>query len=301
MTHIVKVQALGTGICTRIPDVINRKPPAFLVTAHGSHLLLDCSQGTADRLEAVGVPIHTVNNILVSHTHPDHCALPQHIQDFYCDHLFNGNSNTRADGSKLAHSLNIHLPAAMRPGLRQVLDFHMPELALDMQKHDVWPDFSPSIEGLHNKTAFMMSNFEGGAYAREVYHAFGKCPSLGFRIDVREHKRLEADNGNRFIIAYTGDTGIPESGDREALLDLAANADLLITDTSTRVGKEYIGGYGHLGPFQCGQLARDANVKTLWLTHYSGLDPDEAMLAEVRRAGFKGEAVVAKDGQIWER
>ncbi len=80
----------------------------------------------------------------------------------------------------------------------------------------------------------------------------------------------------------------------------AQSADLLIADCETRVGQEYTGGYGHMGPRQCGDLALKSGVKRLWLTHYFDYDEPDVMLAEARASGYFGETKVAHDGDRWE-
>lgn len=55
-----------------------------------------------------------------------------------------------------------------------------------------------------------------------------------------------------------------------------------------------------LNPRQAGEVAKTCGVKKLVLTHYSGRDSDEAMLADCRLSGFEGEIVIAKDGDQYE-
>jgi ribonuclease BN (tRNA processing enzyme) len=120
--------------------------------------------------------------------------------------------------------------------------------------------------------------------AVSVYHGFGRHPAMGFRLTTPWG-----------VVAYTGDSGVCEG-----VRVLAQSADLLISDCQTRVGQEYTGGYGHMGPKQCGDLALKAGAKRLWLTHYHDFDSAEVMLAEVRSAGYFGEAKLAQDGDRYE-
>ena len=57
---------------------------------------------------------------------------------------------------------------------------------------------------------------------------------------------------------------------------------------------------GFTNPRQAGEAAKRAGAKKLVLTHYSGRDADGAMLEDVRRSGFEGEIVIAKDGDRYE-
>lgn len=120
--------------------------------------------------------------------------------------------------------------------------------------------------------------------ARKVYHAFGNCDAVSYR--------LETPQG--IIIAYSGDTG-----DCDGVRTVAKDADLFICEASGRVGdtksaKEY----GHLDPYTIGNIAKKSNVKKLLLFHYTGQDLDDAMIIEVKRAGFNREVIAGKDFQV---
>ena len=47
---------------------------------------------------------------------------------------------------------------------------------------------------------------------------------------------------------------------------------------------------------EAGQLAKDCRVASLALTHYTGLDSEESMLADVRRSGYEEECWILTDG-----
>lgn len=268
----LSVTALGTGVCSDTPHTtFARQPPGFLVEVDGSYLLFDCSEGIRFRLHAAGVDIARITHVAISHAHPDHAALPQFIQSKFCRHLFGAaDPNTT--------KLRIYLPKLLARDFPQVWNWHQPE-----NDGKYWNEFAPEIIGMPN--GFEEEIMPGVTLkAFPVYHGFGRHPAMGFR--------LETPHG---VVAYTGDSGVCEG-----VRTLAQSADLLISDCSTRVGQEYTGGYGHMGPKQCGDIAIKAGVKQLWLTHYYDFDAQDAMLAEVRAAGFFGEARLAHDGDKWE-
>ena len=236
----LKVIALGTGVCADTPHTkITRQPPGFFVDIDGVYLLLDCSEGIRFRLKNAGIDISQVTHIAVSHAHPDHAALPQFIQSKFVRHLY-GASDPRAT------ELRIYLPQILARDFPQVWNWHQPE-----NDGRYWDEFAPEIIGMED--GFAEEIAPGVTLtARHVYHGFGRHPAMGFRI--------ETPTG---VIAYTGDTGVCDT-----LKLLAQDAHLLIADCSMRVGQEYTGGYGHMGPRQCAELAFAAGVKELWLTHY---------------------------------
>ncbi|MBP9869056.1 hypothetical protein KBC59_00650 [Patescibacteria group bacterium] len=268
----LKVIALGTGVCTDTSHASNpRQPPGFLVIAGGLHLLLDCSEGIRFRLRQAGIDVTDVTHVAVTHAHPDHAALPQFIQAKFCRHLF---------GEHKAHSdhLRIYLPKILARDFPQVWNWHQPE-----NDGGYWKEFAPQIVGMDD--GFEEELSPGITLkAVSVYHGFGRHPAMGFRLTTPWG-----------VVAYTGDSGVCEG-----VRVLAQSADLLISDCQTRVGQEYTGGYGHMGPKQCGDLALKAGAKRLWLTHYHDFDSAEVMLAEVRSAGYFGEAKLAQDGDRYE-
>jgi ribonuclease BN (tRNA processing enzyme) len=267
----LRVIALGTGVCadTAPAGMVPRQPPGFLVDIDGACLLLDCSEGIRFRLRAAGYDLARIRHVAVSHAHPDHAALPQFIQARFCRQLF-GARGTAPD-------VSIYLPKKLARDFPQVWNWHQPE-----NDGDYWNEFSPEVIGMEN--GFQVELWPGVVLkAFDVYHGYGRHPAMGFRI--------ETPFGT---VAYTGDSGVCPG-----VRQLAERADLLIADGSTRIGQEYTGGYGHMGPRQCGALAAEAQAKRLWITHWFDGDTKEAMLAEVRAGGFSGEARIAVDGDAW--
>ncbi len=268
----LKVIALGTGVCatTHVAKKPARQPPGFLIQVDDFYLLLDCSESISYRLQAAGIDLARVSHVAVTHAHPDHAALPQFIQTKFCHQLWGSDDVGAA-------ALTIYLPHQLARDFPQVWNWHQPE-----NDGAYWQNFTPKIVSLED--GFNQTVSPGvSLQAAHVYHGYGRHPAMGFRV--------ETSSG---VIAYTGDTG-PCAGAHM----LAQDADLLIADCQTRVGQEYTGGYGHMGPRQCGDLALKAGVKTLWLTHYFGLDAPEVVLAEVRAAGFFGTTKLAQDGESW--
>lgn len=269
----LNVIALGTGICINgVKGVTDRHPPGFLIEVDGTYILFDCSEGIRRRLQSAGIDYGLVTHVAVSHAHPDHAALPQFIQSKFCRFLY-GDADPRTT------ELNMYLPQILARDFPQVWNWHQPE-----NDGGYWREFEPNIvgmdDGFHTELAPGVT-----LVARSVYHGFGRHPAMGFR--------LETPYG---IVAYSGDCGVCEG-----VRTLAQSADLFISDCSTRVGQEYTGGYGHMGPRQCGDIALKSGAKELWLTHYYDLDAPEVMLAEVREAGFFGDARLAKDGDRWTK
>lgn len=267
----LEVIALGTGVCSDTSQTkYPRQPPGFLVNVDGRHLLFDCSEGIRFRLHQAGVDIADLSHVAVSHAHPDHAALPQFIQAKFCRML-------NCERNPCASRLRVYLPKMLARDFPQVWNWHQPE-----NDGGYWNEFAPSVIGMED--GFEEDILPGVRLkAVNMYHGYGRHPAMGFR--------LTTPYGT---VAYTGDTGVCEG-----VRVIAQSADLFIADCSTRVGQEYTGGYGHMGPRQCGDIALKSGAARLWLTHYYDFDAPDVMLAEVREAGFFGDAKLAEDGDRW--
>lgn len=271
----LKIIALGTGVCVNgcIPGPF-RAPPGFLVDYNGNLLLLEASEGIRMRIEQAGYDYSKIAHLAITHAHPDHAALPQFIQSKLCRALWCGPGPGVSD-------LTIYMQETFVPGFEQVWAWHQPE---NGNKSNAFPDkFKFQVQAIRG--GWKEEIFSGLTLsAFGVYHGFGQHLALGYRIECKEG-----------IVVYIGDAGLTDS-----LFVQSEKADLLITDCAARLGQEYTGGYGHMGPKQGGELAYRGQVKELWLTHYEGFDTPQAMEAECRKSGFAGKLKVATDGIVWE-
>lgn len=272
----IKIIALGSGVCANgCAPGPRRFPPGFLIDYNQQLLLMDASEGIRYRIEDAGYDYGLLQEVFLSHVHPDHAAIAQLLQAKLCRALW-------GEPKAGVEMMNVYLHEASVQGFEQSWAWHHPEAG---EKMNHFPDkFNFNIQpirGSWEKEVFPGLTIK----AFGVYHGFGQHPALGFRIQTKEG-----------VIVYTGDTGIVDS-----LFDNVEKADLLIADCGTRIGREETGGYGHMGPGQCGLLAYRGQVKELWLTHYVGFDAPAAMESEARKSGFAGELKVATDGLVWER
>jgi len=270
----LKVLTLGSGVCANscLPGK-RRFPPGFLIDYNNQLLLLDVSEGVRSRLEDAGYDYGRLTKIAVTHVHPDHADLSPFLQAKLCRTLW----GEPVEGME---HLDVYMPEISIKGFEDTWNWRHPEAGGKLNhmpekfKFDIHP-----MRGEWEEEIFPGLKLK----AFGVYHGFGQHPSLGFRVEAEGKS-----------IVYTGDTGMVES-----LFKNVEPADLLIADCGVRIGQEYTGGYGHMGPSQCGMLAYRSKVKELWLTHYVGYDAPAAMEAEARKSGFTGTLKVATDGLEW--
>lgn len=249
---------------------MNQYPPAFLVEWGAKEkILFDCSQGVQNRLEKMGYDYANIHFVAISHSHPDHCAPIHFIQSVYLKGLWNSKFKN--------NKLTFFGPDHLINNFMTLWNIYNPNLK---DKFLEWPKIKLVPMSLASES---FSIGDGKLSAKKVYHAFGNCDAVSYRLETPEG-----------VIAYSGDTG-----DCGGVRTVAKDADLFICEASAKVGdtkskKEY----GHLDPYTVGEIAKDANVKKVLLFHYTGHDSDKKMISEVKRAGFTEEIIAGKDFQV---
>jgi ribonuclease BN (tRNA processing enzyme) len=185
----MSVTVLGSGTC--VPSV-RRSSPAILVRGDGKHLLLDIGSGTLRRLADVGISIHDIDLIFLSHFHPDHCS---DLVPF----LF-------ASKYAFGEPRNKELHLAGGPGLRDLLN--------GLQKaFGRW--IVPEGYPFHLHEAKGMIPFEN--FILKTLPLTHSESSIALRVEIPGGKAL----------VYSGDTDYCEN-----IVALAKNADLLILECS---------------------------------------------------------------------
>ena len=117
------------------------------------------------------------------------------------------------------------------------------------------------------------------AYAARVIH--GSVPALAWRVEI----------GGKSIV-FSGDT----NGEGADLVRLAKDADLFIAHNAVPEGVTEIERQLHMPPSVIGQIAQEAHVKRLVLSHrmLRTLSHEERSLSEIRKS-FSGPVEFAND------
>lgn len=277
-----RVFVLGSGTCFPEPGRKRRAHPLFYVDWDGGkrHLLLECSQGAAERLETIGVSPGNIRHLAVSHAHPDHFALPQFVQAAHCALLV----NQPAAPTPTTPTLNVYGPSHVIRSIQQLMAIHFEETTGEDQPPGLSPPrVFPNTMSWNEATGGTMTAVNGATlHAFPVHHGFGRCDAVAFRLEIKDGP----------TIAYSGDTGICDG-----VVQAAEGANLFICEASARIGDtQSATNYGHLSPRQAGEIAARADAKVVMLTHYSGADSSEAMSGDFAWSGFQGVLIVAKDG-----
>lgn len=98
-------------------------------------------------------------------------------------------------------------------------------------------------------------------------------PTIGLRVEIKENKK---------VFVYSSDTEYCPQ-----MIALAQNADVLVHEATGE-------SVGHTSSEQCGQIAHEANVRHLYLTHYPP-ESNFSKLEEKAKSHFQGSVTAAQD------
>ena len=268
------VITLGTGTPVPVPD---RSGPATAVVVGLRVFLFDAGPGVMRRVAAAGLPIDGVTAAFITHLHSDHTlGLP----DLILTSWVMGRRNP----------MRLHGP----PGTRRMVENII----------EAWAeDTVVRVTGLERG--------QPGGYRVDTRETTGGTvyDSAGVTITAIRVPHGEWEYAFAYRIATNGRT-ILISGDTRYSEDLAraaANVDVLVHEVypEARVAPENRPG-GELWPrylrevhtsdAELGRLAAIAKPKLLVLSHVICLGAPEAeIVAGIRRGGFTGRIVVARD------
>ncbi len=297
---MLDVCLLGTGGMMPLPY---RWLTSLMVRYNGSSLLIDCGEGTQIAIKEKGWSFKPIDVICFTHYHGDHISgLPGLL-------LTMGNADR-------TEPLTLIGPK----GLRKVVDALRtiaPELPFYLNYVEITePEQTFGLNGYRLKAFRVHHNIVCYGYTLEVDRA-GKfdveragAAGIPQRLwGILQKGETVEEDGNVFTpdmvlgpprkglkITYATDTRPTES-----ILKNARNADLFICEgmyaekDKQKKAKEY----KHMTFYEAARLAKDAQVKELWLTHYSPSLAHPEEYAKDVKAIFP-HTVVAKDRRTKE-
>ncbi len=294
---MLEVCLLGTGGTVPQPD---RWLTSLLLRWNGTSLLVDCGEGTQIALRERGYSCKQINTILLTHFHADHTAgLP-------------GLLLTMAKSDR-TEPVTIIGPKGLEEVMQGIfivaryIPFEVNLIEID-EDHN-----SFDLDGLH-VDAFAVRHSvpcSGFAFSLKRNRKFSREKAEALSIPVKYWSRLqkgmdiESEDGcwkaedvlgeeRRGIrMVYATDTR-----PAPAIVRFAKDADLLITEGmyGDPEKKENALKHKHMMMSEAAEIANEANVHELWLTHYSPSVHDPEEYAEATRSIF-ANTVISKDGQ----
>ena len=275
---MMDVCLLGCGGMLPLPK---RFLTSLMVRHGGKGILIDCGESTQVALHLCGWSVKQIDHILITHFHGDHVlGLP-------------GLWMTMGNNGRTEP---VHIWG--NPGLQQIIDGLMvvcPQLPFQVICHDVTAyDYQFEINGLQVR-------------AVPVEH---RVPCLAYSITLPRAGKFDAVRAKANGIPLTywgalqkGETivdgekvylpedvlGAPRKGLKltyatdcrpsEAIIALAEDSDLFVAEGlyGDPEKQQGAGEKGHMVYAEAATMAKAANVRELWLTHYSPamLDPEE--------------------------
>jgi ribonuclease BN (tRNA processing enzyme) len=241
----VAVQVLGSG-GPELQD--KRASSSYLVWENGqARVLIDAGGGSALRFGESGAQMSQLDVLLFTHFHVDHSGdfptlifsswfedrkRPLPIYGPTGNDFMPSTTEFVSDFFGDKHGAYRYLSELLVPG---------EDSSYKMQPHNVVVSSTP------------VAVFHSGDLAASAVRVFhGAVPALAWRVEV----------GGKDIV-FSGDT----NGEGEGLVRLAMNADLFIAHNAVPEGAVGIERRLHMPPSVIGQIAKDANVKSLVLSH----------------------------------
>jgi ribonuclease BN (tRNA processing enzyme) len=160
---------------------------------------------------------------------------------------------------------------------------------LDIYGHDQSPAFSKLsyLDYAKGHAYKANSKLRVGAFSFAFSPTEHPDPCFAIRVEV------DAGDGKQASIVYTGDTGWKQS-----LVEFARDADVLVAESS--LYDDYKGKIpGHLCAGEAGELASEAGVGRLVLTHLPHYGTHGSLLVQAC-ATFKGPVDLARKGLVIE-
>ena len=241
-----------------------RASSGYLLWVDGeSRILVDAGSGTKDQFHRAGADLADIGLIALSHLHPDHSAeLPAILWP-------NGGSFTVSGptGAGVYPSIESFLTTLFGPGGAYQIVGDRSEFEVitvdtsGTDPVDVWHEEAILVRG------------------RSVPHS--DVPTIGYRIDIGE-----------ISIAFASD----QNGSNPAFIDFIRGVDFLVIHMAA--GEDATGFIAqlHAKPSAWGQMAQDAQVGRVIVSHISSSSPEvlEERLAIVS-ASYSGALTVGED------
>lgn len=204
-------------------------------------------------------PLYDIDAICLSHLHPDHC---HDMCGYWVARRY------RPEG--MAPRIPVYGPAITAERMA---------LAYDLEPD---PGMTEAFE-FRPLPSRSFETFEVGPF--RVTTALMPHPVEAYAF------RIEHDGA---ALAYSGDTG-----ESDALVDLAHGADLFLCEASFLEGPELPEDL-HLTGREAGEHAARADVGRLVLTHLQPWNDPNASLVEAKASGFSGPIELARVGAVYE-
>lgn len=267
---MLDVCLLGCGGMMPLPG---RHLTALMARLNGSSLLIDCGEGTQIAIREKGWSVHDIDTICFTHYHGDHISgLPGLL-------LSMGNADRREPVTMIGP-----------PGLRRVvtaLRIIAPELPFPIVFNEIdGTEAEYRIRDYVIRAFRVNHNIVCFGYTLQVPRAGRFLPELASENEVPKMAWSRLQKGETVEIegkTYTQDmvlgpsrrgiklTYCTDTRPTASIVQNARESDLFICEGmyGERDKEAKAKEYKHMTFYEAAKLAKEARVKSLWLTHYS--------------------------------
>ncbi len=276
-----RLTILGSASALPFSD---RNPSAQALSVHGRLFLIDCGEGTQQRIRQEHLSFVKIEAVFISHIHGDHVF-----------GLF-GLLSTMSLYHRTA-PLHVFGPQNLGPVLKFYLSYFGQELGFEIVFHPLTFKVPTAIvlptaklqTGIPSETAATL----GKNLRVTAFPLNHKIDCYGYRFDEVVTPRRNPWKPRSY--AYVSDTApFPE------LASYVAGVDLLYHEATYPASlKDKAEQYFHSTSLQAAECAREAGVGRLLIGHYSSRINDIAALGEECRSVFANSSTV-EDGDVFE-
>lgn len=297
---MLDVCLLGTAGMMPLP---NRWLTSCLMRFNGEGLLIDCGEGTQVALREAGFSPNPISIICLTHYHADHCSgLPGFL-------LSMGNSD-RTDPitivgprglERVVNSLRV-----IAPELPFEIRYH--ELTGDDERFELLGFHIHAFKVNHNVLCYgyTIDIPRNGRFDVEAAKALGLPVQLWNPLQKGNAVQYEGHEYTPDMVMGEGRKGLKvtyctDTRPTRSLVDAAMDSDLLITEGMYAEEDKLIKAKQnkHMTFYEAAQVARDAHVTELWLTHFSpSMTGHKRYMKKVRE--IFPQAYLGEDGKFVE-
>ena len=269
------IKLLGTGCPS--PSHL-RFGPSTLVQVGNKNYLFDAGSGVTQRLNESGLKSSEIEALFITHLHSDH------IVDIYQLYI-SGWHQGREKPFKIVGPL----------GVKDFFEFHLKAFEAELEGRKKW-EARPNENGLLYEvdeigTEYIYQDNIAQISPFEVDHKPVE-PAYGYKIEFKEE-------GNDKKIVISGDTRKSSN-----LIKQSFKANALVHEVflgldfdekrMTKETIEHVADY-HTSPKEVGEVAKEALVEKLILTHFVPPVFDEEKLKNEVGEVYKGDIVIGED------
>lgn len=236
----VEFEVLGSGG----PEIDGRASASYIVWIDDkARVLVDAGSGSMLRFEQSGAKLEDLEAIVLTHMHIDHSVdLPSYVKAGYFSNRTAVLPILGPNGNSSFPSIGVFLEALF--GSNGAYKYMSDVLDANSDSFEIIPVEIDSVGVVHKEFKSFSLDLTN------VNH--GDVPAIALRINI----------GSKSILV-SGDT----NNQNKSLQKLAKNVDLFVAHHAIAQGASGFATHLHMKPSEIGQVAKDAHVKKILLTH----------------------------------